>query len=180
MVSDADPRPKIAAIGAHAVVDQQGKIDMKALKLVATAFACLMTVSPALAEGEKDSGGPFQPIDAQPMIDACWEATYEQRLDVYAAREGILLSALCLEDRIVEQIEALVPPESLSSDQAAQHLRDTRMAYGLLVWKIYNAHKRCPRDNCGVIYQTAHVSAVATLMESLLRETVKQRNELKL
>lgn len=82
--------------------------------------------------------------------------------------------------RIVEQLDALVPQGSLSREDAAQQLKATRMAYALLVWKIYNAHKQYPRNSCGVIYQSAHVSAVARLMEDLLRAVVEQRNELKL
>jgi len=134
----------------------------------------LLIASPTLAGGD-DGTGPFEPIDAQALIDACWEMTDEQRLDVFAAREGILISVLCLEDRIVEQLEALVPPDSLSKEEAAQHLEATRMGYGRLVWMVYNEHRRCPAS-CGVIYQSAHVSAVARVMEDLLRMIVEQRN----
>lgn len=151
---------------------------MKAPNFVSLAW--LLLASPALAGGQEAPAEPFEPIDAQPLIDACWEKTYEQRLDVFAAREGILISVLCIEERIVEQLDALVPQGSLSREDAAQQLKATRMAYGLLVWKIYNAHKQCPRNSCGVIYQSAHVSAVARLMEDLLRSIVEQRNELKL
>src|SRR3546814_250117 len=151
---------------------------MKALRLVSLAW--LLCASSAFAGGLETSSEPFEPIDAQALIDACWDMTYQKRLDVYAAREGILLSVLCLEERVADQMEALVDPVSLSREEAAQHLRAVRMAYGVLVWKIYNAHKRCPRESCGVIYQSAHVGAVAHLMESLLRDVVKQRNELKL
>jgi hypothetical protein len=176
------PRPSntrlnFAAIDAQALVEQEGNTEMKARSFISLAW--LLLASPAFAGGVETVAEPFEPIDAQPMIDACWKKTYEQRMDVFAAREGILVSVLCLEERIVEQLDALVPQESLSREEAAQQLKATRMAYGLLVWKIYNEHRRCPRE-CGVIDQSAHVSAVAGLMEDLLRTIVEQRNELEL
>ncbi|GAB4390991.1 MAG: hypothetical protein Tsb0032_00260 [Kiloniellaceae bacterium] len=100
---------------------------MGSLMSVLAALACLLAVTPALAQSD-DPGEPFQPIDAQAMIDACWEATHELRMDVFGARQGILDSALCLEERIVEQLEALVPQDSFSREEAAEQLRATRMA----------------------------------------------------
>jgi len=153
---------------------------MKASNLIGATLVWLLAASPALADGNEYAGAPFQTIDAQAMIDACWEMTYEERSDIYTAREGILLSALCLEDRIVDQLEALVAPEYLPREEAAKNLEAVRMAYGSLIWKLYNEHKRCPRRSCGMFYQSLHVEAVAEFMESLLRKIVRQRNELQL
>jgi hypothetical protein len=152
---------------------------MKTLTLIAVTLACLLTASPALAGGDV-SGEPFQPIDAQAMIDACWDLTIEQRSGSNAdAREGILLSDLCLEERIADQFEALFDPEVLSREEVAQELKAIRFAYGGLVWKLYNEHEGCPRGHCGTIYFTFHVSEVAHFMEGFLRKVVDQRNEYK-
>ena len=150
---------------------------MKAPNLAALAW--LLIASPALAGGD-DSTGPFEPIDAQALIDACWDATYEQRLASNAdAREGIFLSALCLEERILDQLDALFDPETLPRQEAAAQLKSIRDSYAGLTWKLYNEHEGCPFGHCGTIFYTAHVSAVARLMEDLLRKAVDQRNRYK-
>jgi len=144
-------------------------------------LACLLLASPALAGGLEQPAEPFEPIDAQALIDACWEMTYEQRLASNAdAREGIFLSALCLEERILDQLDALFDPETLSRQEAAAQLKSIRDSYAALTWKLYNEHEGCPFGHCGTIFYTAHVSAVARFMEDLLRKAVDQRNRYEL
>ena len=113
------------------------------------------------------------------MIDACWEETYGLRSGTTAeAREGILLSALCLEERILDQFEVLFSPNTLTREDAAKQLEAVRMSFGGLYWKLYNEHQGCVF--CGTQYHTSHVVAHARLMEMLLRDAVAQRNRYKL
>lgn len=153
---------------------------MKVLKIAFMALTCLLMVTPAVAGGDDTSGEPFQPIDAEAMIDSCWKANADLLSNVYSIREGTFRSSLCLEDRIVEQLNALVGPENLTREEAAGDLEAIRMAYGNLVWKIYNEHKKCTFRTCGLYDQSIHVSALAEFMEGLLREVVRQRNRFEL
>lgn len=120
----------------------------------------------------------FQRLNAQAMIDACWDETRELRAGSTAdAREGILLSALCLEERILDQFEMLFAPGVLTRDDAADHLKTIRKSYGSLYWKLYNEHQGC--DACGTQYHTVHVDAYSRLLEQILRDAVDQRNQYK-
>ena len=170
----------IAAFCVHAAVDQLGENTMKAWKLTVPALACLLAAMPALAGGDDTAGTPFQPIDAEAIIEACWKQNEELFANVYSIREGTLRTALCLEDQIVEQLAALVPSENLPRQEAAEDLEAIRMAYGSLIWKIHNEHKRCDFRTCGLYDQSLHVSALVEIMAGLLREVVKQRNRFEL
>ncbi|HIC81211.1 MAG TPA: hypothetical protein EYH07_15030 [Kiloniellaceae bacterium] len=148
---------------------------MKYSAVFCSALMWLTIPSPTMAGG----GEPFEPIDAQPMIDACWAQTYELRAGSTAdAREGILRSVLCLEERVLDQFEVLFSPTVLTREEAAKQLDTIRMSYGGLYWKLYNEHQGCLF--CGTQHHTSHVSALARLMEQILHAAVDQRNRYKL
>lgn len=148
---------------------------MKLSEFICAFALSLYATTPAFAEGV----GPSERLDAQAMIDACWDETHELRSGSTAnAREGILLSALCLEERILDQFEVLFSPTVLTRDEAAAQLESIRRSYGGLYWKLYNAHQGC--GACGTQYHTMHVDAHARLMERILRDAIDQRNQYKL
>ena len=148
---------------------------MKRQRFFYAALLCLFLSSPATAGG----GGPFEPVDSDAMIGACWDETYEFRAGTTVdAREGILLSALCLEEHILDQFEVLFPPSVLTREEAAKHLEAIRTSYGSLYWKLYNEHRGC--GFCGTQHYTSHVAAHARLMEQILRAAVDQRNRYRL
>lgn len=143
------------------------------------AVAWLLVSSPALAGGDDSPGAPFQPLDAQAMIDACWAMTYEQRLgSTVDTREGIFASVVCLEEQILAQFAALLPPTTLSRLTAAHKLETIREAYTDLYWHIYNENKGC--GFCPTQYYSSDLSAWADVLERMLRDTVEQRNRYKL
>ena len=148
---------------------------MKRLTHLVAAATFLLLPPPAVAGG----GEPLEPVDADAMIGACWDETHELRAGTTVeAREGILLSALCLEEHILDQFEVLFPPPVLTREEAAKHLEAIRTSYGSLFWKLYNEHRGC--GFCGTQHYTSHVAAHARLMEQILRAAVDQRNRYKL
>lgn len=148
---------------------------MKYSAVFCSALMWLTIPSPTMAGG----GEPFEPIDAQAMIDACWDKTYELRAGSTAdAREGILRSVLCLEEWILDQFEVLFSLTVLTRGEAAKQLDTIRMSYGGLYWKLYNEHQGC--TICGTQHHTSHVSALARLMEQILHAAVDQRNRYEL
>ena len=150
---------------------------MKRPMLTVSALAYLLTAAPALAGGNRPE--PYEPIDAQAMIDACWEITYEQRLGSTAAtREGIFDSVTCLEERILEQFAALFPATVLSRETAARKLEATRETYTDIYWHIYNENKGC--RFCPTQYYSSDLSAWADVLERMLKDAVRQRNRYKL
>lgn len=148
---------------------------MKLLIYLCALSVWLLTTTPPSAGGVE----PFEPIDAQTIIDTCWEETYDLRAGTTAdAREGILLSVLCLEERILEQFEVLFSPGDLTKEEAAAQLETIRMSYGTLYWKLYNEHQGCVF--CGTQYYSIHLSALSRILETLLRDAVDQRNQYRL
>lgn len=151
---------------------------MRIFKLVAMTLAWFLATSPVLAGGD-DSEENFQPVDAQAMIDACWEITYQRRLgSTVDTREGIFDSVVCLEERILEQFAALFPPTILSRETAARKLETTREIYTDLYWYIYNENKGC--RICPTQYYSSDLSAWADVLERMLKDAVGQRNRYKL
>jgi len=157
-----------------------GRTTLKKLRLFAAVLVSLAPAWPAAAGGDDSTGGTFEPIVAEAMIEACWKRNEALFANIYSIREGTLRTALCLEDQIVEQLAALVPSENLTRQEAAEDLEAIRMAYGSLIWKIHNEHKRCDFRTCGLYDQSLHVSALVEIMAGLLREVVNQRNRFEL
>jgi len=152
---------------------------MKALKLIAAALAWLLTATPVLAGGFNSSTEPFEPIDAQALIDACWDMTYQQRLgSTVDTRDGIFDSVICLEERILDQFDALFPPSVLSRETATKELETTREAYTNLYWHIYNENKGC--RICPTQYYSSDLIAWSRVLERMLRDAAEQRNRYKL
>ena len=131
--------------------------------------------SPTIAGGEE----PFEPIDAQAMIDACWDETYEKRLGTTVdMREGISQSVLCLEDRVLDQLKVLWSSTVFPPERVAEELTNLRNTYGDLYWRLYNEHEGC--TPCGTMYRTYDVTAEARLLEQVLRDAVERRNKYEL
>ncbi|MEO3429720.1 hypothetical protein AAFN88_12720 [Pelagibius sp. CAU 1746] len=150
---------------------------MKRSMLTASFLAYLLTAVPAQAGGNRPE--PYEPIDAQAMIDACWDMTYDQRLGSTAAtRDGIFDSIVCLEERILEQFAALFPATVLSRESAARKLEITRETYTDLYWHIYNENKGC--RICPTQYYSSDLIAWSDVLERMLKDAVGQRNRYKL
>ena len=85
----------------------------------------------------------------------------------------------CLQSAIRDQAKALFDEETLDSMNLEEQLTKIREGYGGLYWAIYNQHKACglPRMACGTFYHVFHVAALSSLLEDIIRDMVKQRNE---
>lgn len=168
-------RPNFAAIANHAAVDGKGVSDMKRLTHLVAAAAWLLLAPPATAGG----GEPFEPIDAETLIEACRDMTYQKRLGTTVdMREGISQSVLCLEGHLLEQFKALWSSTVFPPESVADEVKRLRQVYGDLYWRLYNEHEGC--TPCGTMYRTYDVGAEARLLEQILRDAVKQRNKYKL
>ena len=57
-----------------------------------------------------------------------------------------------------------------------------RKGYQTLSWAIYNRHKACsfPRMECGTFYHVFHLGRHSHLLEKIIRDMIKQRNEFQL
>ncbi len=137
-------------------------------------IACIWLISPtaAVAGGEE----PFEAIDAEAMINTCWDTTYTLRSGSTAdMRQGISETVLCLQANLLDQLEALWSPKIFPPEAVMEELNSLRGIYGDLYWRLYNEHEGCAP--CGTIYRTFDVSAEARLLEQLLRDAVAQRNK---
>jgi hypothetical protein len=152
---------------------------MKVFKLIAGVLTWLLTATPVLAGGSDSATEPFEPIDAQALIDACWDMTDQQRLgSTVDTRDGIFDSVICLEKRILDQFDALFPPSVLSREVAAKELETTRQTYTNLYWHIYNENKGC--RICPTQYYSSDLIAWSRVLERMLSDAAEQRNRYKL
>jgi hypothetical protein len=152
---------------------------MKVFKLIAGVLTWLLTATPVLAGGSDSATEPFEPIDAQALIDACWDMTDQQRLgSTVDTRDGIFDSVICLEERILDQFDALFPPSVLSREVAAKELETTRQTYTNLYWHIYNENKGC--RICPTQYYSSDLIAWSRVLERMLSDAAEQRNRYKL
>lgn len=140
----------------------------------------LLVLVLAIVSSHAKAGGnqPFEPVDAEKLIKACWDISEEARASGVTAvmRSGTLDTVLCLEQVILDQVEVLFEPEYLSRTEAQKKLKRTRMAYGGLYWSIYNEHRGCD-PMCGTIRHVFHLAENARILEKMIRDMVKERNE---
>ena len=124
-------------------------------------------------------GPPFEPIDAETLIQPCWAISEEKRASGVTAlmRKGTLETVLCLERVILDQVEILFPDgKYLSRAQAQEKLKRLRFAYGSLYWFIYNEHQGCD-PSCGTMKYVFHLAENAALLEKMIRDMMEQRNQ---
>ena len=157
---------------------------MKPLQ-AAVAYSVVAILVGALPSHAPLAGGnPFEPIDAQPLIDACLALSKEDRDSGVTARmrSGGARSIGCLQGVIRDQAEALFDEESLNSLDLEEQLTKIRKGYQTLYWAIYNDHRACrfPRMECGTFYHVFHLGEHSSLLEKIIRDMVEQRNEYRL
>ena len=127
------------------------------------------------ASASELAGGREEIPEAQALIDACWDISLEKRSkDNASAREGFLDTVLCLEEVILDQVEILFEDDVLTREQAKKELRILRFAAGGLYWKIYNENRGC---FCGTMYYAHHLWENAQILESMIKEMIRQREK---
>ncbi len=125
-------------------------------------------------------GKPFQLIDAEALIKACWAISEVKRASGVTGlmRKGAAETVGCLKEVILDQVEIMFEPEYLSREQATKELDRIRDAYQGLYWSIYNGHRGCD-PSCGTMKHVSHLAENASLLEKMIRDMIAQRNEYK-
>jgi hypothetical protein len=136
-----------------------------------------LSTAPTLAGGDE----PFDPIDAQKLIDACWAISKEKRDSGVTGkmREGSAITAGCFHQVIIEQAEAIFEPEYLEKVQIEKRLDQLADAYQGIYWSLYNEHRGCG-ISCGTMYHVFHLGAYTGLLQKMIRDMVSQRNKYRL
>jgi len=116
------------------------------------------------------------PIDSEALIGACWAISEQKRASgiTNEMRAGAAASIECLERAVLQQAQALFNPDALAALKLEGKLDQINEAYGGYYWSLYNENRECP---CGTMYQVFHLSALAGLVEQMIRDTVRQPNE---
>ncbi|MCE7887209.1 MAG: hypothetical protein DYH13_06875 [Alphaproteobacteria bacterium PRO2] len=94
-------------------------------------------------------------------------------------REGILDTALCLEDHITELTnKTLFLEDQQYRNETKDDLEKLRFSYGRLYWNLYNSHDRCYDKKrgiqCGSQYHSMHNSMYVDLLSSILVDIYEQ------
>ena len=121
----------------------------------------------------------FEPIDADALIEKCWLISKEDRDSGVTARmrSGGARTAKCLQDVILDQVEAMFDPKTLTRKEALEKLHLISEGYQTLYWSIYNQHRKCARW-CGTDRHVYHLGAYTALLEKIIRDMVDERNEI--
>ena len=117
--------------------------------------------------------------EAQTLIDACWEISRKDRESGVTGRmrSGSADTIGCLEEIVLDQVDALFPDgKYLSRRKAREYLDMIEIGVQKLYWSIYNEHVGCD-PFCGTMYQVFHLSPNARILEDMIRALVRQRKE---
>lgn len=146
------------------------------------AFSSIVILSIICQLPSVQAGGiqPFEPINAEALIDACWKISKEDRDSGVTTRmrHGSARSIRCLQNVILDQVDAMFDPKYLSREQAKKQLRKIIEGYQPLMWSIYNEHKSCGVE-CGTDRHVLHLGDHAALLEDILKQMINERNEFK-
>jgi hypothetical protein len=135
----------------------------------------IILVRPSHADDSADRGAAFAPIDAQELVNHCWDISFELRSgSTLSTRFGFIETLTCLRRTIVEQSTAIVKPGSWSPAYAEWLLIEMAGPYAEFFDKLYNAHKHC---FCGTMNYNVDLWAVSQLYETVLRDVIDLRNK---
>lgn len=148
---------------------------MKAFQLIGAIVLWFLTASPALAGGNEYSGEPFEPIDAQAIIDDCWSKSEELRSlgTIAEYGYGLNITHSCMEEAVLEQINSWLLPEFTESAEA--HLHALRELHGDLYFRIYSKNRYCSRS-CGLLTGMRYIEHYLQFLETILRDIAAERN----
>ncbi|WP_420725986.1 hypothetical protein [Hwanghaeella sp. LZ110] len=118
-------------------------------------------------------------LTADEIIEHCWAISEELRSqpNTQAIRAGQLDTALCLENAIIDYASDFIDPDSLSRDDIANKMEQTRFAIGGLYWSLYNEHRGCSFPSCGTIFYSFHNQMVSESYILILRNIMDQRED---
>ena len=143
--------------------------------LLSTLF--LLTV---LSFGKPVSAGgePWQKLDAQPIIDRCWQLSEEDRDSGVTSRmrNSTFNTIDCLKSAISENTSAIIANYLYSKEEIDKDLSAIIKGNGRFYWNLNNSHKGC-RSSCGTMYHTFHAAEIAGRLEKILRDVIEKRNE---
>lgn len=120
---------------------------------------------------------PLPDLTADELIAGCWAISEDLRSQPSTRdiRLGHLDTAICLENAITDYASDFIYDDSLSRDEIAQKMEQTRFAIGGLYWSLYNGHRGCPFPSCGTIFQSFHNNMLSEVYELILRRVMEQR-----
>jgi hypothetical protein len=120
----------------------------------------------------------YEPVDAKPLIDACWAISAAQRASGVTAtmRKGAAQSVGCLEKMIIEQVRVMFDEIILTPAQAQEWLDMLRLGIRKLYWAIYNSHRGCD-PTCGTKDPLIDLTAHGDVLEQMIRVMADTRNE---
>lgn len=121
----------------------------------------------------------FEPINADALIEKCWSISKEDLDSGVTARMrgGSARSAKCLQDVILDQVEVMFEPKTLTRKEASEKLQLISEGVQTLYWSIFNQHRKCRRW-CGTDRHVYHLAYYADLLEDMIRAMVHERNEI--
>lgn len=134
--------------------------------------------SPSRAADGARSDGTYSEVDAQEIIDHCWDISLELRSgSTNSMYYGFVETIICLKTQIIELAAPMFEPDVLSRARIEWLLIEMTHPTGELSRRLYNDHKKC---YCGTLVANSALWGIAELYEQILRDVVSQRNAYRL
>jgi hypothetical protein len=114
-------------------------------------------------------------IDPEALVALCWAVSQEDRDSGVTARmvQGTGDTIDCLEEEIVRHATEFLTTKN--EDEIREAVSAIKKSFAEFYWAMYNENKGCD-PSCGSIHHVSHVSALAALLEDILRDLFAQRN----
>ena len=133
-------------------------------------------LSAARAGGE----APFTPIDPDALVNACIKKSqpdFDSGVTTRMRKGGAKL-VRCFKQIILDQADDMIEPSYLSREDLLSYLDMISLGYGKLYWSLYNEHKQCDRW-CGTDKHLYHLGKINGLLEQIIRDMIRERNEVR-
>lgn len=137
-------------------------------KLMAAVLIWIAGSSPALAGGD-DGTQPFEPVDAQALIDACWKETNRRRTSgEVGEQESVAYLLECHRSHVLRLTDHMFDPELMSRRDVHRILVKLHHNIGKFYVYLFHEHKGCPCEgDIDVTYDLAMVKAYQRILHDV-------------
>ncbi|WP_148560863.1 hypothetical protein [Magnetospira sp. QH-2] len=115
--------------------------------------------------------------DADTAIKTCWRKSEQLRSgSTDEAREGFVMTVLCLEEEIVRNSLEFIYQGVENEDSLRAKFRAIRLVFTEFYWNLYNENNAC-MPSCGTQYYSAQLHQLSKIYEKILKDVIHQRNQ---
>ena len=123
---------------------------------------------------------PFTPIDPDALVNACIKKSqpdFDSGVTTRMRKGGAKL-VRCYKQIILDQAADMIEPSYLSREDLLSYLDMISLGHQKIYWSLYNEHRKCD-GVCGTYRQVLHLGKINGLLEQIIRDMIRERNEVR-